>query len=149
MMDRFFLNTVYDGKQPMQGHVPRSPMQSSTAFHRQDIQQLRDRLPLITMDPSVRAYIRDISVACRVHEHVQGGISCNVSMDLLAAVTALAALFASSYITPDLVLALSTKALAHRVQLRPQHSEVDDTHQYWAEVQTVLERVLTQVVPPL
>ena len=74
----------------------------------------------VFVEPSVKAYIAQITAATRRHEHLSLGASPRGSVALMRASQAMALLRGMSFVDPSLVKAVTQPVLGHRLIVKPQ-----------------------------
>ena len=85
-----------------------------------DVERLRDAVPDVHVDDSVKAYATQLVRATREHEAVHLGASPRGTLSLIRASQALALITEAGFVSPDHVKALAPAVLEHRIILRPQ-----------------------------
>ncbi|KAI1315266.1 hypothetical protein EDD11_001047 [Mortierella claussenii] len=80
--------------------------------------ELSRRMKAVTISNDMRRYIRDVVVAIRTHEAVQGGLTPRAALDLEAILKTLAAIFQTTFVTPDLLTIAAEKVFSHRLELK-------------------------------
>jgi len=85
-----------------------------------DLVAARPLVDAVRVEPSVLAYLVDISRATRESPSLSLGVSPRGTAMLLHAVKAWTWLVGRPYVTPDEVKAMAKPALRHRIQLRPE-----------------------------
>ncbi|KAF9161719.1 hypothetical protein DFQ26_004211 [Actinomortierella ambigua] len=83
-----------------------------------DWDELAKRMKRVTVSNDMMRYIRDIVVGIRTHVDVDGGLTPRASQDLVTVVKTLAAIFQTSYVTPDLLIIATEKVISHRLELK-------------------------------
>ncbi|KAF9975518.1 hypothetical protein BGZ73_000822 [Actinomortierella ambigua] len=96
-------------------HTPKVP---SIIPKQLDWDELAKRMRRVVVSNDMMRYIRDIVVGIRTHAEVDGGLTPRASQDLVTVVKTLAAIFQTSYITPDLLMIATEKVMSHRLELK-------------------------------
>jgi MoxR-like ATPase len=109
---------------------------------RDNVAAMIDCVNRVYIDDKVLEYIRDLVITSRQHDKLLLGASPRVSISLLKASKAVAALNGRDYVIPDDVKYLVPKVLNHRLILKPEYE------QEGAMVNDIIEELLTKVKVP-
>ncbi|KAG0356882.1 hypothetical protein BG005_004146 [Podila minutissima] len=83
-----------------------------------DWDELSKRMKAVTVSNDMMRYIRDVIVGVRTHEAVHGGLTARAALDLELIMKTLAAIFQTTFVTPELLVTAAEKVFSHRVQLK-------------------------------
>jgi MoxR-like ATPase len=86
----------------------------------EDIERLREAVPGVHVDDSVKAYATRLVRATREHEAVHLGASPRGTLGLIRSSQAMALITEGSFVSPDMVKLMAPAVLEHRIVLRPQ-----------------------------
>jgi MoxR-like ATPase len=86
----------------------------------EDIERLREAVPGVHVDDSVKAYATRLVRATREHEAVHLGASPRGTLGLIRSSQAMALITESAFVSPDMVKLMAPAVLEHRIVLRPQ-----------------------------
>ncbi|KAF9434069.1 hypothetical protein BGZ76_008631 [Entomortierella beljakovae] len=120
LLDYFAINGTYQYSIPQQPQ-PRIlpvPPKKHALFRRTEWDELSKRVKVVTVSSDMMRYIRDVIVAVRTHEAVHGGLTARAALDLEAIMKTLAAIFQTTFVTPDLLLIAAEKVFSHRIELK-------------------------------
>ncbi|KAF9962483.1 hypothetical protein BGZ72_004852 [Mortierella alpina] len=117
LLDYFAINGTYHCSTP-QPRIQSIPARKHALFRRTDWDELSKRMKAITVSNDMTRYIRDVIVAVRTHEAVHGGLTARAALDLEAIMKTLAAIFQTTFVTPDLLTIAAEKVFSHRLQLK-------------------------------
>ncbi len=107
-----------------------------------DVLGARGAVRAVTVEPSVRGYVRKLATATRESPEVRLGAGPRAAIHLLVCSQALAALSGRDFVTPDDVRRLAVPTLGHRLRLTAD-AEVDGV-----TAEEVLDRILDEVEVP-
>ncbi|KAG0039607.1 hypothetical protein BGZ82_007465 [Podila clonocystis] len=82
-----------------------------------DWDELSKRMKAVTVSNDMMRYIRDVIVGVRTHEAVHGGLTARTALDLELIMKTLAAIFQTTFVTPELLVTAAEKVFSHRLQL--------------------------------
>lgn len=114
---------------------------SAVASH-EDVLAARRAVSSVTVDASVRGYVRELLHRSRSLPALRVGAGPRAGIHLMQAAKALAAIRARTYVTPDDVRALARPVLAHRLILAP-NAELDGQTNV-----AVVQELLGQITVP-
>ncbi|KAG0083425.1 hypothetical protein BGZ92_010785, partial [Podila epicladia] len=83
-----------------------------------DWDELSKRMKAVTVSNDMMRYIRDVIVGVRTHEAVHGGLTARAALDLELIMKTLAAIFQTTFVTPELLVTAAEKVFSHRLQLK-------------------------------
>lgn len=116
LLDYFAINCSYLYSIP-QPRVPPPPRRHAH-FRRTDWDELSKRMKAVTVSNDMMRYIRDVIVGVRTHEAVHGGLTARAALDLELIIRTLAAIFQTTFVTPELLVTAAEKVFSHRLQLK-------------------------------
>ncbi|KAF9426155.1 hypothetical protein BGZ94_006863 [Podila epigama] len=116
LLDYFAINCSYLYSIP-QPRVP-PPIKKHAHFRRTDWDELSKRMKAVTVSNDMTRYIRDVIVAVRTHEAVHGGLTSRAALDLELIMKTLAAVFQTTFVTPELLVTAAEKVFSHRLELK-------------------------------
>ncbi|KAI8596394.1 hypothetical protein EDD21DRAFT_388380 [Dissophora ornata] len=116
LLDYFAINGSYQSSIPQPRIQPLA--RKHALFRRTDWEELSKRMKTVTVSNDMRRYIRDVIVGIRTHEAIQGGLTSRAALDLEAIIKALAAIFQTTFVTPDLLTIAAEKVFSHRLELK-------------------------------
>ncbi|KAG0000787.1 hypothetical protein BGZ79_005477 [Entomortierella chlamydospora] len=117
LLDYFAINGTYQPLIP-QLRIQPVPPRRHALFRRTDWEELSKRMKVVTVSNDMMRYIRDVIVAVRTHEAVHGGLTARAALDLEAIIKTLAAIFQTTFVTPDLLVIAAEKVFSHRLELK-------------------------------
>ncbi|KAF9102875.1 hypothetical protein BGX29_004104 [Mortierella sp. GBA35] len=117
LLDYFAINGTYQFSIP-QPRIQTVPARKHALFRRTDWDELSKRMKVVTVSNDMTRYIRDVIVAIRTHEAVYGGLTARAALDLEAIMKTLAAIFQTTFVTPDLLTIAAEKVFSHRIELK-------------------------------
>ncbi|KAF9574733.1 hypothetical protein EC968_005738 [Mortierella alpina] len=117
LLDYFAINGTYHFSAP-QPRIQPVFARKHALFRRTDWDELSKRMRAVTVSNDMMRYIRDVIVAVRTHEAVHGGLTARAALDLEAIMKTLAAIFQTTFVTPDLLTIAAEKVFSHRLQLK-------------------------------
>ncbi|CAO3565212.1 unnamed protein product [Mortierella alpina] len=117
LLDYFAINGTYHFSTP-QPRIQPVFARKHALFRRTDWDELSKRMRGVTVSNDMTRYIRDVIVAVRTHEAVHGGLTARAALDLEAIMKTLAAIFQTTFVTPDLLTIAAEKVFSHRLQLK-------------------------------
>ncbi|KAG0238896.1 hypothetical protein BGW42_000057 [Actinomortierella wolfii] len=127
LLDHFAINYTYDIPVPIPKVLP--PPRKHALFRRTDWDDLAKKMRRVTISNDMMRYIRDVVVGIRTHVEVDGGLTPRASQDLITVVKTLAAIFQTSYVTPDLLIISAEKVISHRLELKAdKHTHAHGAH---------------------
>ncbi|ORZ28116.1 hypothetical protein BCR41DRAFT_391584 [Lobosporangium transversale] len=117
LLDYFAINGAYQSTTP-QSRIQPVPARKHALFRRTEWDELSKRMKMVVISNDMMRYIRDVIVGVRTHEAVHGGLTARAALDLEAILRTLAAIFQSTFVTPDLVTIAADKVFSHRLELK-------------------------------
>ncbi|KAF9361113.1 hypothetical protein BGX26_005742 [Mortierella sp. AD094] len=117
LLDYFAINGTYQLSIP-QLRIQPVPARRHALFRRTEWDELSKRMKVVTVSNDMMRYIRDVIVAVRTHEAVHGGLTARAALDLEAIIKTLAAIFQTTFVTPDLLMIAAEKVFSHRLELK-------------------------------
>ncbi|KAG0309201.1 hypothetical protein BGZ98_004501 [Dissophora globulifera] len=117
LLDYFAINASYQFTTP-QPRIPPLPARRHALFRRTDWDELSKRMKVVTVSNDMMRYIRDVIVGVRTHEAVHGGLTSRAALDLEIIMRTLAAVFQTTFVTPDLLTIAADKVFSHRLELK-------------------------------
>ncbi|KAG0022651.1 hypothetical protein BGZ81_008447 [Podila clonocystis] len=116
LLDYFAINCSYLYSIPQPRAPP--PPRRHAHFRRTDWDELSKRMKAVTVSNDMMRYIRDVIVGVRTHEAVHGGLTARAALDLELIMKTLAAIFQTTFVTPELLVTAAEKVFSHRLQLK-------------------------------
>ncbi|KAF9202247.1 hypothetical protein BGZ49_007571 [Haplosporangium sp. Z 27] len=117
LLDYFAINGTYQPSIP-QLRIQPVPARKHALFRRTEWDDLSKRMKVVTVSNDMMRYIRDVIVGVRTHEAVHGGLTSRAALDLEIIMKTLAAVFQTTFVTPDLLLIAAEKVFSHRLELK-------------------------------
>jgi len=108
-----------------------------------DILAARDAVKAVHISGDVANYIAQISAATRQHPELRLGASPRGSLALARGAQGMAYLHGRDFVTPDIVKAMASAILEHRLIVRPQAAALGRS------ARDILSEILNQLPPPV
>ncbi|KAF9108555.1 hypothetical protein BGX27_008290 [Mortierella sp. AM989] len=117
LLDYFAINGTYQFS-ASQPRIQPVPARRHALFRRTEWDELTKRMKVVTVSNDMMRYIRDVIVGVRTHEAVHGGLTARAALDLETIIKTLAAIFQTTFVTPDLLTIAAEKVFSHRLELK-------------------------------